>query len=371
MTEFGRLQPRPLDSLRELLAAQSGRLGSAAPFALAPGLVEGSRGVATAQPVIAGEPAFDAPDLGTLGLIAGSLTNRLVAEPLQAARNLGRSAMTGEPVSTGDLLAVPAAGGLAGALAGPRGASLAAGAARRARPSTEREFTIDAFHGTTSPVDFRRFDPNAPTQLAGKNPAEFGASFFSRDPEVADIFAGGPSGRVFPVKIKPGKTQEFDLIKLIDADDPEFLGALKASVQRRAQERGVTMQDAIDARFETMVAGLKRQVAESRGVRNRLRADGFADAELPPVTVPFSGDLTGAVTQMSLRKGLDTATIKGLREGGGPGGPDSDQVLVFNPANVRSRFARFDPAQASSADILASNPAAAVGIPIAREPDEL
>ena len=132
MVGFGTLDPRR-PTVPPALAGKPA-VGPV-PFSLAPAQVEGGAGVAAAVPVVATEPTFDVPDPGTLGLIAGSLTNRLVAEPLQAARNLGRTIFTGEPISIGDVLAVPAAGSVFGALAGPRG-GLAMGGARRAPPTT-------------------------------------------------------------------------------------------------------------------------------------------------------------------------------------------------------------------------------------------
>lgn len=106
-------------------------------FAIPPGLLAGGSGMAVAQPLLAGEPALPSPSPTMLGAAVGSLANRMVVDPLMAARNLGRAGVTGEAINPADLLALPVAQGAAGLLGAPRGA-LAMGGARQALP-TQRQ----------------------------------------------------------------------------------------------------------------------------------------------------------------------------------------------------------------------------------------
>jgi len=71
------------------------------------------------------------------------------------------------------------------------------------------------------------------------------------------------------------------------------------------------------------------------------------------VTVPFyNSDLFSAIIREAKEQGYDTIRFKRVDEGLRGIGP-SDQIAVLNPANIRSKFAKFDPSKKGSADLLA------------------
>lgn len=67
--------------------------------------------------------------------------------------------------------------------------------------------------------------------------------------------------------------------------------------------------------------------------------------------VDFGGGKYGRpeAIQQAIAEGYDSVLLKNHYDVGGVG----DQVVVFDPKNIRSRFAQFDPAKADSSDLLA------------------
>jgi len=90
-----------------------------------------------------------------------------------------------------------------------------------------------------------------------------------------------------------------------------------------------------------------------------MTADNFQDEITPYQWIPKNEDKYGSLsassdawTKMMQDKGYD-----GFVDGASKNG----EVVVFSPSNIRSKFAKFDPAKASSSNLLASNPAATLG----------
>jgi hypothetical protein len=74
------------------------------------------------------------------------------------------------------------------------------------------------------------------------------------------------------------------------------------------------------------------------------------------VEIPYynTAEVDAAVKQ-ARQQGYDTLRIKGMADtGGGAAGSRADQIVVLNPANIRSKFAVFDPANKDSGFILGS-----------------
>lgn len=221
--------------------------------------------------------------------------------------------------------------------ANPSAATRAAGQGAK---SFEDEFTIDALHATNK--DFRAFDPN---KASG---GERGATFVTTDPATGNQFAQVSGGRIMPVKVRPGNTRTFNLPKLISEGNEEFARAmLDSAVEVLGKSR--SRSDAVEH-----VSGL---IKRAKGQIKRQEDSGlFGDERF----VGFNQIFTSAINKIAKQNGLDTASVRGLSE---TGFGDSGTVMIFNPANIRSRFAQFDPARRGSADLLAANPASGGLIP--------
>ena len=186
--------------------------------------------------------------------------------------------------------------------------------------SFKDKFNIDAYHGTSQEVainpiftkDGRRMlveDEGAPikefldkSEYEGDTPSiQDVGIYFSEDPDVASYFAGDgeyPSAQVYPVKLKLENPKEYFSYSDYEEDFENFM----------------TEQIQSGKKFITDDIG-------SKAFREKLQSEGH------------DGILISRST-------TDT------------GRPRQDYV-VFDPKNIRSQFAKFDPKKADSRDILA------------------
>jgi hypothetical protein len=187
--------------------------------------------------------------------------------------------------------------------------------------SFKNKFDIDAYHGTRQEVainpvynkEGRRFlveEEGAPikefldkSDYEGDTPSiQDVGTYFSEDPDVASYFAGDgeyPSAQVYPVKLKLENPKEYFTY---DEYEEEFENFMSENLRSGKS-------------FITDDIG-------SKAFREKLQSEGH------------DGILISRST-------TDT------------GMPRQDYV-VFDPKNIRSRFAKFDPTKAESKDILAS-----------------
>ena len=185
--------------------------------------------------------------------------------------------------------------------------------------SFKDKFNIDAYHGTSQEVainpiftkDGRRMlveEEGAPikefldkSEQEGDTPSiQDVGTFFSEDPDVANLFAGDdlPTSQVYPVKLRLENPKEYFSYDDFEEDFENFM----------------TEQIQSGKKFMTDDIG-------SKGFREKLQSEGH------------DGILIARST-------TDT------------GRPRQDYV-VFDPKNIRSQFAKFDPTKADSRDILA------------------
>ncbi len=192
--------------------------------------------------------------------------------------------------------------------------------------SFKNKFDIDAYHGTRQEVAInphifkKKYEGYPSSMLVEEEGAPIKAfldkseyegdtpsiqdvgTYFSQDPDVASYFAGDgnyPSGQVYPVKLKLENPKEyFDY----DEFEEEFENFMSENLKSGKS-------------FVTDDIG-------SKAFREKLQSEGH------------DGILISRST-------TDT------------GMPRQDYV-VFDPKNIRSRFAKFDPTKADSRDILAS-----------------
>ena len=216
-----------------------------------------------------------------------------------------------DPAAWGELVmaAAPFMGAIKavkGAQAG-KAAALDLSEAARMQRAAEQGFTVDAYHGTGR--DITAFSHDAPKVTGGGlNDRTFA---FSADPKVADRYATDFHDRsvVYPVKLKVQKPLE-----------------MSASQFER-------LQDFMYARREGQPVSEVKQVwleEELKKLTGTQPPEGIAD----PVAW--------------LREhGYDGIVKRGAAAGAEP------EVLVFEPQQIRSRFAKFDPRKASSGNILA------------------
>jgi len=242
-----------------------------------------------------------------------------------------------------------------------------------------------AYHGTASKDAFRAFE-NRPVSEAHMLDRALG-THAAKDPALASSFPENWIGydeknlaqsgvigrpRVYPVQIP---------------DETSFLQAVQPKYPNRSSSEPLWRQVATDQfAIERMIAEkgypmnpdmLARYLNEARAVEGR-DAGRMASEMLKggrvnlPVDGPhtfdsfirnFGGKPYNLADKQELtdlaRKGWEDEGYKGIRYiNTGPtemtNAKDPTSYIVFDPANIRSRFAQFDPRKMSSADLLAS-----------------
>ncbi len=308
-------------------------------------------------------PVADALATAAQELKAGGRTGEVVGRFIDAVRRAteggveprrgpGGGGRGGEGVDEGR---APAAGGAergpvaqaAARAAETGGIGEAADRARIARANAQG-FTLEAFHGTRAPEDFDTFDLNRASNFGIEG--EQGVAFFTTLPEIAEVFsmggAGGPGAgrRIIPVRIRPGNSREINLPELIAGKDKEFLDEVEQAYIRRVRSIGRPDEDGRQGFRERM-----QELGED--IERQMSIRGGPEDVLPPPTVLFDRFMTEALIRMAQRRDLDSVIVRGLSEGGGF---ESNTIMVFNPANIRSRFDQFLPEAADRTGLLAS-----------------
>jgi hypothetical protein len=185
-------------------------------------------------------------------------------------------------------------------------------------------------HGTNKPI--RQF--KKPRANSGYN--ELGpGTYLTREDAVSNIYASGNGGNVIPVHVKGG--DYFDYSRFVS--EPKS-AALEIAHKMREN----------------------RELAP-----DNLRISGWLDAS-PEDHADFmrraiQNDMDGTAKQSFLQ----WAGYKGAYD---PTSQVPDQLVVFNPQDIRSVNARFDPAKSDSPNLLAGGAAAAVGLGAATQGEE-
>ena len=109
-------------------------------------------------------------------------------------------------------------------------------------------------------------------------------------------------------------------------------------------------------------------LGEMLGTRAKPNTSEFTDAEIwKQIDALASGNTEMAakakdlITKEFLRRGIDTVM---LGKDAGSLGRSVETVISLNPANIRSRFAAFDPARIDEKDLLASLAAMGITLPL-------
>jgi hypothetical protein len=172
-------------------------------------------------------------------------------------------------------------------------------------------FDTPAYHGTNA--DFSEFDA---LQGKSRTDAPSFANFFTSSPKNASSYAGRrKGGNVMPVLLKTDNPVDFEAIGPWSQMESPISGS------------------AYDFRY-----------GQYRDIR--------------------PGSLIDINTLSSLAKkaGNDSVVVRNLADYGGRSGELADTSILFDPRNIRSRFAAFDPMRRDSANILAGSLLGSLGL---------
>jgi hypothetical protein len=193
--------------------------------------------------------------------------------------------------------------------------------------AVEQGFDIDAFHGTKG--DIAEFDPGLLGATTGAPSARVGF-FFSAEPETAGTYA------------KNAKVDEVNPALLADANRVNELKRVKMGEEvRRLRDNGLLDEaDKLNAELTDFTELNLDEIPEELGqniIPVKLRLQN-------PLEHDFQGGSYREISYKDLldqarREGKDGAVFRNTRDGG----PVTDIFVVFEPSQIRSRFAAFDP----------------------------
>jgi hypothetical protein len=274
--------------------------------------------------------------------VEGLAVPGIIHEPFRAANMLLQSPYRpGQRDEEGVQLALQAAGLTgAGAIATRPAGALASGTARRQRLSMDADsrfargrdmgFNMDEtlYHGTTR--SFRAFD-------LSRAPLSEQAVWLTPHPEVAGHFAKYRAEGGWFRGTEHARTRILPL-------------------RTRGRQR-VIDRDYLQREYGELFA--RRLERDPENFVSPLEAEGGAMFWNPEI---FRREL-----ERARRDGFDSVRFVRVEEGMGP---PADQVAVFNPANIRSTNARFNPRFGYSANLLSANPPPALLAAGTQELDE-
>jgi hypothetical protein len=248
---------------------------------------------------------------GIGGLGGGVLGNRLAR---------GSTPMTPPPAS-GALRPPPVRMGFGGK-------SLPMDEPSRMQRAREQGFDVDTplYHGTAS--DFEAFDPSKFGNATGAQSAKLGV-WLTGSPDTAAGYA----------KLAAEDTPVSKILKL--AEDAERKGNFDeaALLQRAAEfkEMDITKNGGRGANVMPVYA------------RGRFKAIDMEGAKYDPTDTPLT-----EIAKSAKAEGYDGIRLSNFSDEGGWGQYNpTEHVLVFDPKNIRGKFAKFDPSETQSSKLLA------------------
>ena len=210
------------------------------------------------------------------------------------------------------------------------------------------------YHGTNK--TFEEFDASL-----GQGARKDTGVFVSNSPDVASSYAGGTSAQVLPLRVrlenpikvyadgnnwsKLGPNTRVDLPRRVvnqseDADLLEELGFDRGSNTRTEPMGTYTLGELFPDRFG--------------GIKDAKLAELFGKDSYLPMT-------TNDVSRWARKQGADGVIFEDISDRGSRGAFDNDKAsmpsrnaIIFDPKNIRSTNAEFDPTKADSADLLSS-----------------
>lgn len=244
-------------------------------------------------------------------------------------------------------------------------------ASRMARAKEMKASEDTFYHATKS--DFPEFIAGGPKGTIGGELYGKGV-YTSRDPDVAGGFQSGEGFNILPLKTigdeyfnkgtRLTPEQSARINQMLSSDNPEILQyyAEKFGVKKKSREFGL---DTLDEGKE-MIRQAKADFSDS-GLPDRYKPttrseDGsiFVDYVDPNDLIDFESMDAKDVANSLISTGRSSEILSDL---GFKGLDYSDtERLIFDPSNIRSVNAAFDPAKRSSSNLLASAAPAAVGL---------
>jgi hypothetical protein len=216
-------------------------------------------------------------------------------------------------------------------------------ASRMAR--ADEMFPASGYHGTDS--DISAFDLNRGGHATGANSAKQGV-WIANDSRVADSYANHAA---IDAKISRIVDQAHQAEKRGDYDEYERL-IIEAEDKEQAWQYG-----GADARN----LGQNTMPLRMRGNFFEYDAGGEAYFALE--------DEVNDVIENARKQGYDGVTFKNLDDSAGWSDMPADHTVVFDPSNIRSTNAAFDPDQKDSSNLLAGLGAAGVGLGLMQSED--
>lgn len=199
-------------------------------------------------------------------------------------------------------------------------------------------FSDNAFHGTSS--DFRQFN----TGGTGKT-SESGA-FFSENPHAASTYASRDGGNVVPVMLR----QESPVHVSTNGANWNWIG--------KSAKVDAPKINTADKEGDALMAGL---FGDSTTATVEKKAFKKPVSKLFPDSFKYDDHIsTDDLARWANKEGYGSIVFDSVKDRGPNGifanaeaALPSKNTAVFNPENIRSRFAAFDPMRRDSADILA------------------
>jgi hypothetical protein len=220
--------------------------------------------------------------------------------------------------------------------------------------AVKQGFNIDAFHGTAG--DITDFDPG----LLGKTtdaPSARKAFFFSADTETANSYAAFADavelGRTTPHELGAMLRPHVD--KLAQLGDRHSDRQIKVAQDVDAQSGGIKQPASIKAMVDKAWQNDPELQALQKEIDNlQLKINTQYQSVMPVklrMTNPLVHDFKGeAYREVSYHDLLQTAKDKGhdgvIMKNTTDGGPITDIYAVFEPHQIRSQYATFDPERA-------------------------
>jgi hypothetical protein len=225
--------------------------------------------------------------------------------------------------------------------------------------AVQQGFDIDAYHGTKG--DIQSFDPGLLGATTGAPSARVGF-FFAAEPETAASYARSADFE----SLRPDEFSDMNKalevkLEAIEAEKNAAIAKLPESVKEQ-RRKGINtapeLQNILQDYNKKKGEASRALVAIERG------EDSFGENILPvkirlqnPLVHDFGGGSYREVSYKDLldqaqRDGKDGAIFRNTRDGG----PVTDIYVVFEPSQVRSKYAAFDPSRASYGDITATMP---------------
>jgi hypothetical protein len=184
-------------------------------------------------------------------------------------------------------------------------------------------FTLPMFHGTD--IDFQKFSPE------GRGKTANSGIYVTDNPAVASTYAHTRGGRVMPVLINPGN------VVSLEANNQNWRYLNK--------KNKITVPSIVTKNGDSFIK--KKGFTKSLG---NLFPDDLEDDDT------FSVD---DIARWAKKNGYDSMEVNNIIDRGPIGAFHTEKAsnpsknhVVFNPKNIRSRFAAFDPMKRESEDLL-------------------